>query len=331
MKNLVKNLLISSALFPLFAFANNGMKPGWEFTLNLSGGYVSSQSQFSTSDENLITDSLYSSGEKTTTALVYPLARIQYTFPRGQNQIYIGNSSDQVSTAQFQYELGYVHQFKSLGKLTVAYFPELPFLNDTWSDPFLVGEERDVTEENAQGGRLSWERFLGLPFVLKYAAATSEVDNEMSGVGLGTLSSTELEMLGRDSVYNRIQIETFFPIMKGLFLRPSLQYTYRDATGDAISNDGYTAQLGLLHFRDRHTFISTFDYTSQESEAINPIFDKVQTTDKWGVFLIYDYARPFSLPNTSFNLLAGYSSADSNIDFYDTNTLITSLGVTLRF
>jgi hypothetical protein len=46
------------------------------------------------------------------------LPRIDYTLPGLSTQFFLGNSRDQVSRAQFQYELGLTHRFADDSRLT---------------------------------------------------------------------------------------------------------------------------------------------------------------------------------------------------------------------
>jgi hypothetical protein len=128
---------ISSAMLSVFVSGFCVAEPlsntaGWEFTLNLNAGYTHSQSQLNTDDDNKITNDLSNSGQSTSSAIVFPLGRVQYTLADLNTQFFLGNSRDQVSTAQFQYEIGATHQFTDNSKLTLAIFPKLSLFNETW-------------------------------------------------------------------------------------------------------------------------------------------------------------------------------------------------------
>lgn len=302
---------------------------GWDFTLNLSLGYITSENNFSTSDDNdTVTD--YGSPEyKSSTTIVYPLGRVQYTTRNLRHQFYIGNSSEQISNAQFQYEFGYTHQSQRLGEITFAYFPQLPFLNSTWEDPYLLDAPRVETEENATGGRIAWQQLLGTPLTVKYAYANIDVETENSGSALS--NEADMQLLNRDGNAHRLELETMFPFAKGWFLRPGLQSTLRDADGAAVAFTDYTAKLGLLHFNAPHTFIINFEGGKSETEQANPIFGKKIEDTHYSGFFIYDYAGIFGLKNASLNAVAGYTQSDANVDFYDSSGVITSIGMTYRF
>ncbi len=106
---------------------------GWEFSASINAGYTSSQSNLSTDDNQEVITDLNSEAAPHNRFIAYPFARVQYTTEDLKTQFFLGNSRDQIATSQFQYELGVVHQFVNNSQLTVAYFPELPIFNETYS------------------------------------------------------------------------------------------------------------------------------------------------------------------------------------------------------
>jgi hypothetical protein len=326
---------ISSAMLSVFVSGFCVAEPlsntaGWEFTLNLNAGYTHSQSQLNTDDDNKITNDLSNSGQSTSSAIVFPLGRVQYTLADLNTQFFLGNSRDQVSTAQFQYEIGATHQFTDNSKLTLAIFPKLSLFNETWKDPFLVGAKREVTDQDVGGGRIALENVLGSPFTLKYAIADSQVDDEQSGISQLT-NVSEINSVKRDSIFQRVEIETMFPISKGMFLKPTLQYTNRNAEGDANSYDQYTVQLGLLVFRPQYSVITTINTGVRYYQEENPIFDEKQNSQQFGILSLYSYKQPFNWKNWSWTLMAGYNAENSDINFYDTKGLILSTGMIFQY
>lgn len=327
-------LLLSSLLVTPLSAKPLAKEAGWEFTISLNAGFVSGQSNLSISDDNEIISDVDSKAKSTSSVIAFPFARIQYTTEDLNTQFFLGNSRDQISTSQFQYELGVTHLFADKSKITAAYFPELPLFNDTWEDPFLVDQVRTKTDDNAQGGRVQLERIAGNPITLKYAYARNRVDNDESGESWSALTQQQLQSLQRSSHYHRAEIETMFPVylqQTKVFLKPTLQYTTRIADGDAISYDDYNFQLGLLIFSGRHTSITTFNIGTSSYKQKNPIFDNKQDSINAGIFSVYSYAEAFNWKPVSFTLIAGYSQKDSDITFYDENGLIVSAGLAYTF
>lgn len=303
---------------------------GWELTLGINLGYSAKRSQLNTDDDNALNEDLNNNGRSLDKTFVFPLASAQYTFAELKTQIFVGNSREQISTSEFQYELGIRHLFNNHSKLTVAYFPQLPFFNDTWQDPYLTGSARTATDNNAQGGRFALTRIAGSSITLKYAFAFTAIENEQSGQSLG-LNAKQLTLLQRDSLYQRAEIETMFAIAPGVFFKPALQYTTRSADGKAHNFDQYELQLGVLVFRGRHSLITTLNTGIKKFAVENPVFNQKQNTVNTGIFSVYSYAQALNWQPLSFNIVAGYKKEDSDIDFYDTKGFFTSTGLTYKF
>ena len=303
---------------------------GWEFTANVNVAYSSGESQFNTDDENAVTEDLYNSGQPQSNALGYPLLRLQYTLESLNTQFYLGNSREQLATAQFQYEFGIVHKFNDKSKLTFAFFPEYSFLNETWADPFLEGSARKITEENTAGARIAIERFFGGPLTLKYAIASSHIEDELSGQSQLS-EQNDIALLRRDSFYHKVEVETMFPISKGMFLKPNFQYMMRNAEGNANSYQQYTGQLSFLMFREKHFLLTAFKAGVRNYQQVNPIFNDKQDLKQTSIFSIYTYKKPFNWQRWSLTLMAAYKLERSNIIFYNSHGLIVSTGVTFQY
>ncbi|MFT6927730.1 MAG: hypothetical protein ACJAZP_003369 [Psychromonas sp.] len=328
---LLSNLLVTEAAANSApATRSLAEKAGWEFTLGMNMGYSAGRSQLNTDDDNALNEDLNNQGKSLDKTLVFPLASAQYTFDELQTQIFAGNSREQISVAEFQYELGIKHVFNNRSQLTVAYFPQLPFFNEAWQDPYLIGSARTTTEQNTQGGRVALTRIAGSSITLKYAFAITSIENEQSGQSIG-LNAAQLSLLQRDSFYQRIEIETMFPIAPGVFFKPALQYTRRSADGEAHNFDQYGAQLGLLVFKGRHSLITTFNTGIKKFAVDNPVFSEKQNTVTAAVFSVYSYAQALNWQPLSFNILAGYKKENSDINFYDSKGLFMSTGLSYKF
>ncbi|PKH02382.1 hypothetical protein CXF72_11935 [Psychromonas sp. MB-3u-54] len=303
---------------------------GWEFTLGIHLGYSSSRSQLDTAHDNKLNEDLNNSGHSLDKTFIFPLARAQYTFAEFKTQIFAADSREQISTAAFQYELGITHLFNNSSELTVAYFPPLLSFNDTWQDPYLTGSARITTDENTQGGRFSLTHIAGSSITLKYAFAFTDIENEHSGQSLG-LNAKQLTLLRRDSLYQRVEIQTRYRIAPGVFFKPALQYTTRSADGEAHNFDQYGLQLGLLFFKGRHSLITTLNAGIKKFAVENPVFSQKQNTVNAGLFSVYSYAQALNWQPLIFNILAGYNKEDSDINFYDSEGLFMSTGITYQF
>jgi len=304
---------------------------GFGAQMSLDTGVLYRESQFNTDDENERTDDLNDSGTSTTNAVLYPLARFQYTFNNQNSQVFIGNSEDEIVSANFQYELGFIQNFESVGEFTVAVSPQLTLMNETWEDPFLEGEDRKDTKEKVISARFQLKEVFGSPFTLKYGYASSKVDDEKSGSDTTKYTDKDRDLLKRDSKFHRVEVEMFYPISETLQLRPNLKYTLSNADGDANSYDSLGAELSVLSFQGRHSYILTIRASMKKFDEKNPIFDEKQDSVDLGVIGIYAYEKPFGWEKSNFHMLTGFYSENSDIDFYSNKNAVLTFGFGTNF
>lgn len=301
-------------------------KAGWGADLALTTGYSQTQSQFNVDDDNSITQDLNNSGKETSKALLFPLARLDYTLDDLKTQFFVGNSRENVGKGEFQIEFGATHQFNDNSKLTLAYFPELPFIGETWKDPYLTGQVREKTEETAQGGRIELKNVAGSLFDVQYAFADSQIDSELSGTNLAYLSDLDRSQLHRDAFYQRLSVDVMVPFSANFILKPGILYTRANAKGDANSFDEYAIRVQMIYRENKHLITGSATYGRLEAEIDNPVFNQREKTDRASLFALYKYQKPFNLDNWSLLAIGFLGETDSNISFYNKSGLGIGIG-----
>ncbi|MCE2594474.1 DUF2860 domain-containing protein [Motilimonas cestriensis] len=303
---------------------------GWGLTLNINGGFSQSTSQMKTDDDNEVTSDLNNSGQQVNSAIVFPLARLSYTFDDLKTQLFAGNSLENVSQGQFQLELGGTHQFADNSKLTLAWFPKLPSFSKTWQDPYRVNQVRNKTDQDSQGVRMAWENIGGSLFSFKYGFAKNQLDEETSGTALA-LTNEQRRLLDRNANYHRVTLDMLIPLGSGLFFEPALTYTLGDATGQAMRYDEYGTRLSLVKTMDKHRITGNAFYSQAKYDASNPVFNRNRQDNKWGLFAFYSYKAPFGWQDASFTLFGAWANTDSNIQFYESEMLSVAAGMAYTF
>ncbi len=303
---------------------------GWQLTLNVNAGFIDSQSQMSTDSDNKITRDLNNPGQSVSSAIVFPLARLDYTFNDLKTQLFVGNSLENVSEGQFQLELGASHQLNSGSTVTLAWIPLLPGFKEAWQDPYLQNQARSKTDQDTQGLRFEWANIAGSLFSIKYGYAKNELDHELSGQSLA-LSEMEMGLLDRNSHYHKGSLDLSVPLGDGLFFEPAVIYTRGDAKGEAMSYDEYGTRLSLIKLHDRHRIAGNLFYSHADYDKANPIFNIKQKDDNWGLFAFYSYKAPFNWQNASFTLFGAWTDTHSNIRFYKSDMLSLAAGMAYTF
>jgi hypothetical protein len=305
-------------------------RPGWGADLAVAAALAEGRSQFDGESENAVTADLDNPGKRVSDAQPFALARIDYTLSSLRTQYYVGTSQENVSKGQFQIEFGVVHDAPGLGRMTAAYFPELPFLGDTWADPYLAGAPRTRTEEQGQGGRLALQGVAGTGLGIQYAYAVNRIDEERAGEGLG-LSPAERALLDRDADLDRLTLEYRVVLGRALVFTPAVFYTRVRADGDADSSDEVALRLQGSYRTGRHRLSGSFVYAALEAEVDHPVFGRRQEDDRYSLFALYSYAEPFGWRDWGLLAIAFAGRTDSSIGFFERESLGLGLGFSYRW
>ncbi|MGR5062205.1 DUF2860 domain-containing protein [Photobacterium sp. DNB22_13_2] len=322
-------ILIPAVCISSYAQANQPQRwsPGLNADISLLTGYSESRSPFNT-DDSTISD--YGKADKESNFLVAPLGTISYTNQALDKQIYFGTSRSDLAFGRFHVELGYKHKLDNNGTLVFSYVPGL-LTSETWQDPYLLDQARTKTDSKIKGLRIQYNQILGSNFSLELSGGNQDLDEETSGSSQANLSDAQKKSLDRQSDIYYAQLSHFRPISRTQFLRSAISYTRNDAQGNAMASDNFGAELGVVQRVNKASFALTFSYNYIDFDEQNPIFERTQQDDKWGVFLASQYDEPMGWKNWNLVSLVGYNQSNSNVSFYDEESLLLTVGMNYRF
>ncbi|MGF1681862.1 DUF2860 domain-containing protein [Photobacterium minamisatsumaniensis] len=320
--------IFSLALLSLEAHAN-GPRPwtsGFGADISFLAGYTDSTSQFNT--DNHTTSSLDSDAPSQGSAFFSPLGTISYTMDSLDKQIYFGTSRSDLALGRFHVELGYRQRIEGKGMITLSYVPGV-LKTDTWKDPFITDIQREETESTIQGVRFQYDKILGSNFSLELSGGQQAIDDEQSGIT--NYTPEEQAKLNREGNIYYAELGYFHPISRFQILRSAINYTRLDADGAAMASNSFGAEVGIIQAMRSSSLALTLSYNNTSYDESNPVFDTKQKDDKWGAFLAYEYKEPFDWENWGVVSLIGYNQNQSNINFYDEDSLLISLGINYKF
>ncbi|MFT7684367.1 MAG: hypothetical protein ACI935_003895 [Moritella dasanensis] len=329
-------LLLTSSLlgFSSVAIAKPLAKsPGFSGSIGINAGFSNSDGQFNTDDDNAKTDDLSNAGEDISTGLLFPFFRLAYTTEDLQTQYFLGQSPQNILDSAIQYELGVTHQFDKRQSMTFAYIPHVPFLKETWSDPFLVGAEREKTDIDSTAVRVAYKF---MPVQIEYAYASYDIEDDQSGAQINacggqTCTAEEQAVLKRDSDYQRLSLESSVRLWQGMFAKANVYYANQDSKGESQSYDELHYSLSIMTKYERHFLSVQAAFSDREYSAENPIFGQTQEQDATRYSLIYSYDKPFNIEDSNLNVIYQNKDIDANIDFYDSTTNFVSVGMSYNF
>jgi len=321
-------LCLVASIVSTTAFANQGKEwtPGFGGDISFLAGYTETTSQFNT--DNNVTADLTNNGRAQSKGFLSPLGTVSYTFQQADKQVYFGTSRSDIALGRFHVELGYRQRIPDNGQISVSYVPGL-LSSDTWEDPFVTNQSRTETDSTIKGLRLQYNRILGSNFSVELSGGKQEIDTEKSGQH--NLSAEDQALLIREGDIFFSQLSYLKPITQDQMLRSAVSYTRLAADGDAMANNTYGAEIGIIQLLPSSSLALTLSYDLAEFDETNPIFGERQKDNRWGVFLAYEYQEPFGWENWGLVSLAGYNESNSNINFYDEDALLFSAGINYKF
>ena len=307
------------------------IRPGVGY-LNFKSNMVASFLGFDLSEKK--TNSLDDSPDSESTGIVLVPFSLQYTFASTRTQLFLGTDLTDLIRFDYAQQLGVKQEIGNLGILQGGIlFSSIPA--KVWKDPYVVDKNRKDTNRTSNGMRLAWDRIGGSHLQLQYTYRKIDVSKEKSGDFLG-LTSAEKNLLERDGDRHVGEVVYRFRFAEKHTLNPAFIYSYNDRDGDAMKNDAYDFQLTYGYNGDTFKFTGNAFIGWADYDDKNPIYDKKQDDDRYGIQGTLYYENPWSwslFGSNPMNFFVGAAFADtnSNIDFYDQEVTMVTGGVFFKW
>ena len=273
--------------------------------------------------------SLYDSPDSETETSVVINGELKYTFGQTKTQLFLGNSLEDLIRYDFTSQIG-VRQDVGRGGIIAGGFLFTSFPTEVWQDPYVTNTRRQKTDRTSTGARLAWENIMGSKFDVSYSYREISLDDEYSGTALG-LDAYQRSLLDREGDHYGLKGEYTFTLNQRNFLRPSVAIDRYDLDGEAMNSDKVGVQLTHTYMGEQYIFISNIYLATEEADKRNPIFNKTEESDSFGLGFIAMYRNFLDVQGLSLVGNIVYSDVDSNIAFYDANMVISSVSCLYRF
>lgn len=305
---------------------------GFSGYIEILGAFISSNSQLNTDRDNKKTDSLDTSGERVNNFKPLPLGLLSYTFAERRTQLFMGVLPENVAQGQFFIEAGARHILRDGTGLRASLIPLTPIEPQTWKDPFVVGQNRQRTDIESYGFKLAAETLFGSGLSVKYGWVRKTIDAEKSGTFLLSqpdtfLTPNDLNKLDRDAHFHRFTTQYSFQIGPRLRLTSILRYIRSEASGDANSFHSLIPELSFTYFGSQLQSSINLSAKNEWYDSRHPVFDKIRREFKPGLFAVLGYKEPFGLKKFRIDWFNAFFKSNSNIDFYESSSFITALGL----
>lgn len=316
--------MLTLSLLAAPAVAQQQGKFGLYGEVNLLAGGASEKSSFNTQGEAVISD-YNAPGQSEESAVFFPVWDLNFRIPSTNSELYF--KSDLVGMASdFYMQAGYRHYLVDGSSIAIGMVPGV-LEKETWQDPFALNTERQETKQTVRGVVFNYDNILGSSLALELAAGERLIEDELSGEN----SIEDSARLSREGGLYYASIGQVIPPIAGIGLDWEVHYLIADADGAAMRGErvGVTAELSRQV--NRHIFVLGGSYATHSFDETHPIFDQIREDASTGVSLRYLYAAPYNWRNVLVFASGGWDSRASNIDFYDREQILTTLGVQYQF
>lgn len=307
------------------------MQSGWSGFLLGGATVVSHESNFyAGGDSHNRIDSLGSPDSEST---LVPLinADIRYTFADTRTQVFLGNLIQDALRFDFTQQLGIRQAMGDKGIVAGSVvFNLMPV--ELWSDPFATGVDRSSTDVKSTGVRFAWDKIWGSNFYGTITTREVELDEEHSGQQYDLLHGTHYaSMLDRNGKVHDMELSYQWHFGDGHVLEPALLYKQAKLDGSAESFKNRGLKLTYGKRGPQWSIVSNAYVGKRDYDEANPIFGQRADADEYAITGTFFWHNLLGVKDLTGTVTAAYTQADSDIDFYDTQTSTLSTGLLYNF
>jgi hypothetical protein len=258
---------------------------------------------------------------------------VRYTFASTRTQIFLGSELENILRFDATTLFGVRQELPDQSVLGVAYVFS-PFVSEVYRDPYAENRDRDGTDRNVNGARLSYANILGSDLSFQYTYRNIDLDNESSGNQDPNLNSSKRGRLDRNGDQHDLEVIYSFVSESGgskhTFL-PSFQYSYYDLDGSAMTYNYFRFSLNYRFDVEKFAISVNGYYGYADYDESNPIYGKTREDDRYGFAVLGFYKHIFGVQGLHLNPMVTINRSDSNIDFYKSEVDLFALNLLYNF
>ena len=264
---------------------------------------------------------LNTKAEKELTVLPYILPTLEYDVGEpGGDKLYLNTKPAIDEVGGFAVNIGGSHPLENAGVLDISAF-FTPF-DRAWKNPYLTEVGRESTSTTKYGAKVALNKILGTDLRMNVVYMNDDVDEDVIG---------KLEPdLARDGAVYALNANYSLFSSPTFELRPRLSIRKGEYDGESNSFTKGKVDLEARYTVDRLTLLPQIFYSHSTYDKINPIFAETRKNDGYGAMVMVSYATPFDMADWALQGLVGYSKGDSNIAFYDTESISAGIFLTYK-
>ncbi len=294
---------------PVNGFSDDELNPG--FNLEISAGFLYGygESNFNYDDPGI--ESLNQDGKNKEVTEPYGNIKIAYNFSEvGPFILYEYEGS---------HSLVLGHNLGQFGDVSLTFGYEE---DEVWKNPFLTGTDRVKTDLETFSTIFEIEElfeFINL--------SVTNTEYEIKDDDLGQ-SNSELKREGRSTVY---EIGFNIPLASYYIIVPGFGYSKGDFDGDSNSYEGNIIKLDQMFiFSERAMTTISASFEDREYDKLHSTFNKLRKDNIYEATIMFTLSEFMGFDNLSFFTLGMFTLNESNIKFYDQNSLIIGTGISFK-
>jgi len=281
--------------------------------------------------QDLGDENIGSLGEPEGESLGLPVAafELSYVFD-GKTQLYVGNLLEDYLRFDFATRFGVRHNVGNAGRLGFSVL-QSPINAKVWENPYATGVDRDSTDRNATGFRVSWDEILGSGLEIRVASRELELDDESSGVGVGGLTPAEIASLDRNGDFTQVNIRYALSKNENNQFILGVNGREGDTDGSAMEWSSTSIELNYLYTSEDLKVVTNLVVGNRDFDEINPVFGEKADADFTALTVTGFFPGLFGFKDWTANAALVIGQDDSDVDFFDQNISMLSFGFLHRF
>lgn len=293
-----------------------------EGRIGLGAVFINSGNNLNPQGSKKYLDDLDSAADMVSSVIALVLPSLTYDVgDAGGLKLFVNTEPPIDEVGGFAFNLGGTYPLEGIGILEVSAF-FTPF-DEAWENPYVVGVSRKSTSTSKYGAKMAFNRIMGTGLRANLVYMNDDVDEDE----IGDL----IPELRRDGAVYALNVNYSFYPSKNLEIRPRFGIRKGSYDGDSNSFTKYKVDLEGRYRTGRLMIMPRIFYSKSDYDEVNPIFNRTRENDGFGLSMMANYFAPFGWQNWSALGLISYSIGDSNITFYDTESISVGLFMSYNF
>lgn len=259
-------------------------------------------------------DNLESSADRSGAVLPLLLFDLRYRGRTEGPEVFLGTPLD---TDTLGLTLGLGQSWEGVGTLEVAGIAN-PW-SEVWDDPYRTTGKRDATWARQYGGRVRWSSITGSGAEVTYTGLYTRVADDAAG--------ERFEQLRRSGWSHELALGYRIPLAPGAFLVPSVTGVLGDFRGDAESYTGVQGGLSALWLRESLVVNVSLEAGCLRYLEDHPLFEERREDVNFGATAVVTLPGLFGMPRLFADFVAAYGARDSNLGFFDAETVLGAVAL----